>query len=198
MRCYPSLSTITDCQADKRIEDGIPVWKFHIHVLLKFCPTVLSCWLLTVTHLGKSVVAFHSVRESKAPDQTRFWAPMDPREESVMSWNNIFLPLPHWAIRFGLVYTRFWCENDLLRTFRVALIEAKPLITATFSSDWAQDILRGLVGSGIQDQCITTLNVQWIQQRDGMDEDDVKTQTRHELPEPKSAQKNFWNRESIE
>lgn len=39
------------------------------------------------------------------------------------------------------------------------------------------------MGSRIQDQCITALNVQWIQQRDGMDEDDVKTQSRHELPE---------------
>lgn len=155
-----------------------------------FWSSALLCCLADCSNPPWQVgVAFHSVRESKAPDQTRFWAPMDPREESVMSWNNIILPLPHWAIRFGLVYTRkkqfFWCENDLLRTFRVAHIEAKPLITATFSSDWAQEILTGLVGSAIEDRCITALNIQWIQQWDGMDEDDVKTQTRHELPEPK-------------
>jgi len=31
------------------------VWTLHTRVLLKFWPTVLSCWLLTITHLGKSV-----------------------------------------------------------------------------------------------------------------------------------------------
>lgn len=71
MRCYPSLSTITDRQADKRIEDGIPGLKVSYPCsseVLPYCAVLLTVDSYPPWQVG---VAFHSVRESKAPDQTR-------------------------------------------------------------------------------------------------------------------------------
>lgn len=85
MRCYPSLSTITDRQADKRIEDGKP----GLNASYPCSSEVLTYCDVSLTVDGnppwQAGVAFHSVRENKAPDQTWVCAPMDPREESVMS-----------------------------------------------------------------------------------------------------------------
>lgn len=158
------------------------VLKLHINVLLKFWPTVLTC-TVDSNPPWQVGVAFHAVRESKAPDQTQFCAPMDPQEESVMSWNNIILPLLHWAIRFGLVHTRkkMFCVRMICWEHSGwHILRQSPSLPPHFRQIELRKYWQGLVRSEIQD-----LNVQWIQQWDGMDEDDVKTQTRHELPEPK-------------
>lgn len=150
MRCHPSLNTITDRQADKRIEDWIPGLNTSYSCsseVLTYCAVLLTVDNNPPWQVG---VAFHTVKESKAPDQTRFHAPMDPQEESVMSWNNIILPLLRWVIRFGLAHTR---ENRFLVWERsVENIQGGTycgkavIITSTFLSDSAQDILTGACG----------------------------------------------------
>lgn len=150
MRCHPSTNTITDRQADKRIEDWIPGLNTSYSCsseVLTYCAVLLTVDNNPPWQVG---VAFHTVRESKAPDQTWFYAPMDPQEESVMSWNNIILPLLRWAIRFSLAHKRknsslVW-ERSIENIQGGTYSGKAAIITATFSSDSTQDILTGACG----------------------------------------------------
>lgn len=150
MRCHPSTNTITDRQADKRIEDWIPGLNTSYSCsseVLTYCAVLLTVDNNPPWQVG---VAFHTVRESEAPDQTRFCAPMDPQEGSVMSWNNIILAILCWAIRFSLAHTRknsFLVWERSIENIQGGMYSGKAaIITATFSSDSTQDILTGACG----------------------------------------------------